>query len=472
VNEHSPFEDAAAVPFRDARRWLGAAGADGLLGELVRLAGDITLLIDQDGTIVDMAGAVRNVRLLEDRIGEPWAESVTVESRPKIEEMLAAPGRSLRPRQVTHLAGDAPFPVSYVLLPLDEGRYVALGRDMRVSAALQQRLIQVQQSLERDYLRLRQAESRYRLLFEATAEPVAIVDAGSRAIREINPAAAELLGLRGGAAAGVALSGEIAEADRETLVAYLGAIAAGASAAPVTVRLRAGGEARVSARLFRQEGSSFFLLRLGAPGTAEPGSPALVDVIERMPDAFVLADRGLEIVAANSAFVELVEAATAEQVRGRPLGDYLGRPGIDLDLILAQLSEHGSARNVATILRAASGAQEEVEVSAVRASQAGADHFGFSLRVVARRLRDLPPADRDLPRSVEQLTELVGRMPLKEIVRESTDLIERLCIEAALAYTSNNRASAAEILGLSRQSLYSKLHRHDLVGGGESGGED
>jgi DNA-binding NtrC family response regulator len=75
-----------------------------------------------------------------------------------------------------------------------------------------------------------------------------------------------------------------------------------------------------------------------------------------------------------------------------------------------------------------------------------------------------------MPRSVEQLTELVGRMSLKDIVRESTDLIERLCIEAALSYTSDNRASAAEILGLSRQSLYSKLHRYglgNLAGDGE-----
>jgi len=65
-----------------------------------------------------------------------------------------------------------------------------------------------------------------------------------------------------------------------------------------------------------------------------------------------------------------------------------------------------------------------------------------------------------MPRSVEQLIELVGRVPLKEIVRESTDLIERLRIEAALACTSDNRASAAEVLGLSRQSLHSKLHRY------------
>ncbi len=60
-------------------------------------------------------------------------------------------------------------------------------------------------------------------------------------------------------------------------------------------------------------------------------------------------------------------------------------------------------------------------------------------------------------------------MSLKEIVRESTDLIERLCIEAALAYTGDNRASAAEVLGLSRQSLYSKLHRHGL---GNLSGDD
>jgi hypothetical protein len=56
----------------------------------------------------------------------------------------------------------------------------------------------------------------------------------------------------------------------------------------------------------------------------------------------------------------------------------------------------------------------------------------------------------------------VGRVPLKEVVRESTDMIERLCIEAALELTGDNRASAAELLGLSRQSLYVKLRRYGL----------
>jgi DNA-binding NtrC family response regulator len=69
-----------------------------------------------------------------------------------------------------------------------------------------------------------------------------------------------------------------------------------------------------------------------------------------------------------------------------------------------------------------------------------------------------------LPQSVQQLAELVGRVPMKSIVRETTDLIETMCIEAALHLTGDNRASAAEILGLSRQSLYVKLHRHGIGG--------
>ena len=77
-----------------------------------------------------------------------------------------------------------------------------------------------------------------------------------------------------------------------------------------------------------------------------------------------------------------------------------------------------------------------------------------------------------MSRSVSELTELVGRVPLKDIVSETTELIEQLCIEAALQMTHGNRASAAQLLGLSRQSLYVKLHRFGLGGGGASDTDD
>jgi DNA-binding NtrC family response regulator len=58
--------------------------------------------------------------------------------------------------------------------------------------------------------------------------------------------------------------------------------------------------------------------------------------------------------------------------------------------------------------------------------------------------------------------DLVGTASLKEIVSETTDVIEKICIQAALEMTNNNRAAAAEMLGLSRQSLYVKLSKFDI----------
>ena len=43
------------------------------------------------------------------------------------------------------------------------------------------------------------------------------------------------------------------------------------------------------------------------------------------------------------------------------------------------------------------------------------------------------------------------------------DVIEKICIETALEMTKNNRAAAAEMLGLSRQSLYVKLRKFGLA---------
>lgn len=433
------------------------------VAHLVEASGDLALLVDKEGVIRDVAATGADRDEAEQWLGKRWSSVVTVESRVKVEEMLSHDlAGAPRWRQVNHSGAASEFPIRFKAVRLGNGTTVAVGRDERATARLQQRLLQVQQSLERDYLRLRQAESRYRLLFEMTTEPMLIVDVATLRIREINPAGIDLLS--GGNLQGQPFVAQAAVADRDQLIAFFGAASTGSVVAPITISLaRTGAEVALSARLFRQGSASFLLIQLGTGDSLRMGNTErlTLDMVRRLPDALVLTDDRMEILDANEAFLEMVQIPALSPLLGRPLGDFLGRPGIDLDLIRAQVADHHVARNVSTILRGEDGGQEEVEVSAVRSGDKDL-HYAFTLRLVARRLRDLPPVTRDLPRSVEQLTELVGRMPLKDIVRESTDLIERLCIEAALNFTSNNRASAAEILGLSRQSLYSKLHRHGL----------
>jgi DNA-binding NtrC family response regulator len=121
-------------------------------------------------------------------------------------------------------------------------------------------------------------------------------------------------------------------------------------------------------------------------------------------------------------------------------------------------------------MRGEFGVVEEVEVAGVSVPGGEKPCLGLTIRTLPRRIAPTASGGRELPRSVEQMTELVGRVSMKTLVRETTDLIERLCIEAALRITQDNRASAAEMLGLSRQGFYAKLRRYGL--GDLDGNED
>ena len=142
---------------------------------------------------------------------------------------------------------------------------------------------------------------------------------------------------------------------------------------------------------------------------------------------------------------------------------------MDLNVLVASLREHGSVQRFMTVVKGEYGSSEDVEVSAVSVVTGDQPCFGFTIRHVGRRSAIDSARSDEVQLSVSQLTELVGRVSLKDLVRETTDVVERLCIEAALELTSDNRASAAEMLGLSRQSLYAKLRRYGL---GDLGPDD
>jgi transcriptional regulator PpsR len=146
------------------------------------------------------------------------------------------------------------------------------------------------------------------------------------------------------------------------------------------------------------------------------------------------------------------------------LDRWLGRSDVDMRVVIANLRQHGSVHLFSTVLRGELGAMIDVEVSAISQLDGDEMSFGFVIRNVGRRLVSTSASDQStLTRSPEQLKDLIGRIPLKDIVRDTTDVIERLSIEAALELTGDNRAAAAEMLGLSRQSLYVKLRRFGLA---------
>lgn len=442
-------------------------------GLAVAAVTDLSLIVDSDGVI---RGATGGGDFAEETIGG-WLgrrliDVVTVESRTKVDELLrdAGPDEITRWRQVNHPSPTGiDLPVRYAALrPEADGPILVLGREMRTVAALQRRLADTQQILERDYDRLRAAETRYRLLFQVCGEAVLVVDSTTRRVIEANPAAARLIGRPVRRLVGLDAVELFDQASLRALEAQHGSLRATGQAADVRAVLPQGrGAVTISASLFRGEGSTSAILRLlpekaesGVARDEPSGAPPTRALIEAMPEGFVVTDSSRRVIWANAAFLELAQLAAEGQARGRPIEDWLGRDETEARTLFATLQDHGSVRRFATVVRGTYGGMEDVEIAAVAAA-GSPSCLGFSIRALPPRSA-LNVGTRAEPRSVEQMAELVGRVSMKTLVRETTDLIEKLCIEAALRITRGNRASAAEMLGLSRQGLYAKMRRYGV----------
>lgn len=462
--------EGRVVPFRSPTRYLAGLDAE-TTGRVIASAADVALVV-RKGVIKDIAlGSDDLSREGYDRTwrDKPWIETVTVESRAKIEDLLRGDATTARWRQVNHpSAGGADVPIQYTAVQAgDGGRVVAIGRDLRSLARLQQRLVEVHQNLERDYARLREAEARYELLFRSVSQAVLVVDPTTLALEEVNPAAARIFGERVDALVGASFDGLFAAKVQTRITRLLVESVTTGAASATRVPLKSGVDCDLAISAFREHDTTRVIIRLTTGDgetheSADGGPGALLSVLEELPDGLIVAGLDLRIVAANRAFFAMTHLTSRGQMVGGRLSDFLGRSPTDLNVLISNLKNHGAVRNFATVPRDRFGNEEDVEVSAVAAPSREAAAFGFSVRSVARRLRTTPRVHEALPSSADQLTGLVGRVPLKEIVRESSDFIEKLCIEAALEITDDNRASAAEMLGLSRQSFYTKLRRFNL----------
>jgi transcriptional regulator PpsR len=157
----------------------------------------------------------------------------------------------------------------------------------------------------------------------------------------------------------------------------------------------------------------------------------------------------------------LLGLTAASQAVGQSLDRWLIRGAVDWGVLNTSLKQQKPVRNFATEVRTLSGMTLPVEISGIYLAKPEPLYVMF-VRDLNRRAQSSALASEPLPNPFADLSQLVGRRPIKDIVGDTVDTIERMCIEAALEMTHNNRASAAEMLGLSRQSLYVKLRRFGI----------
>jgi len=462
--------------FRAPKAVLSGIDAEGAAA-LIATAADMALILDDTGVVRDVSIAAQD--LVDDLAGHAgwsgknWRDIVAPDSRAKVESLLADALSKAEPRwrHLNHRAANGPdVPILYAAIRLDApDRIVVFGRDLRALSSLQRRLVDAQQSMERDYARIRHVETRYRLLFQMATDAVLVVDGATSRVVDRNPVALRLFGPAAEPGKSWPVANAFTPESVRSVEMLLAGVQASGRADDVRARLVEGDrEVVVSASMFREEGGSACLVRVAVPQGDASGTSLtkikgkLLKLMESAPDAFVVTDDDGRVITANAAFVDLAQMPNEEQVQGQSLERWLGRAGVDLGVLIASLRQTGSVRLFMTSMRGELGEAADVEISAVTVMNGGGPCFGFAIRDVGRRLPAESRTEGTLPRALEHMTKLIGRVALKDLVREATDVIERLCIEAALELTGDNRASAAEILGLSRQSLYVKLRRYGL----------
>lgn len=412
---------------------------------------------------------------LGDWVGRAWSDTVVDIGSNKVPRMVSDArqhGVSAF-RQVTQrFPSGLELPIEYTTMRVDgQPGLMAVGKSLQAVSELQTRLIAAQHALEQDYWKLRDVETRYRLLFDASGEAVVLLRTDDCRVIEANPAAIRSLGV----ARGWNFLGEMAAHERDAFQSMLFRARDTGKAPGIVIHLGADREPWiVRATLMNTEAATAYMLQLvsvGArPAAVDRAGPGTVSMLfDRLPDGFVVVDRQGVVRRVNPAFTDLVQAPAGGAVLGENLQKYLSSPGADLSVLMAQVLTHGAVRLFRTVIRGELGTEVDVEISGVGDTPTSPSFIGFAVRDVSRRLT-LPRQDR-LRDALAAPSAHTGAVPLFKIIDEVVGLVEKDYVAAALEQTDGNRAAAAELLGMSRQSLYAKLNRYGLDVGSKKASE-
>jgi transcriptional regulator PpsR len=430
---------------------------------MVSLGGDIALVIDERGVVqrVDQRASTPLAADAHMWVGHPWTETVTSESKGKVQRLMAEASSTCatRKREVNHPSGDgATVPVAYTAMRLGaNGPILAVGRDLGISAALQQKFIGAQKEMERNYAHARQAEARYRLLFQVATDAVIVVDGSTLNIIEANQSASELFDLALGHVVGKnAVFGFERHSRSIVSAALASALASGKSTETRAQLLGRVSSTSVTATPFRVMDSQQLLVRIRT--TEQLGSSAnlgatLARLVDSASDGVAVTDVDGGVLVANPAFLKLVQASTEASVRGRPLSDWLSLPNEPFAETLARVGREGMTGYTPSQVLGQDASVKPVEVAATLLSEIDPPCIGFSIRLSPQPCGDIAVSAEPMQAAVKVLCDQVGSAALPDLMQRASEVLQRNFIRMAMERSGADLNKAANMLGINRQQL-------------------
>ena len=430
---------------------------------MVSLGGDIALVLDEQGIVrrVDQRALTPLATDANSWIGKRWTDTVTLESKPKLERLIAeaTPDRATRKREVNHSSGNGTtVAVAYTAMRLGaEGPILAVGRDLGVNAALQQRFLGAQQEMERNYSRARQSEARYRLLFQVATDAVIVVDGATLCIVESNQSATDLFDLTTSQVVGQSADFAFERDSRHIVNAGLKAALDTGQSTETRGLLR--GKVRsasVTATPFKVLDTFQLLVRIRTTeqlATSSDLGATLARLVDSATEGVAVTDIDGCVLVANPAFLKLVEASTEASVRGRPLSDWISLPDQPFSALLCQVRQDGMTEFAQSQLLLGNALLKPIEVAATLLSEIDPPCIGFSVRPAPASSGSLMATVEPVQAAMKVLCDQVGSQALPELMRRAADMLQRNFIRMAMERAGADLNKAATILGINRQQL-------------------
>ena len=332
-----------------------------LAASLLAHSVDLVLVIDQSGIIEKVIDGSKSVHAkTQSLLGKKWIDTVAIDSQPKVNALLKTTtnGEEQNWRQVNQEMGDSSsIPIQFSTLYFEQqNKLIAIGKDLSSISTLQQKLVQSQQEIEREYASLHAIENRYLQLFNSIDQAYLIIDSMTLKILEVNKSAGFLVGdLK--KIQGKLFTNLFPAKDHIAIQEYLAGSKSGIMQSSIHTSLENLKEdVEISSVLLREGNHNICLVTIKPKtnniqiGSASDQSVLVSQAVEEFQDGFIICSTNGVILTANNAFLSMSQSTQKDNVLGKSFELWLGRTSIDLKIILGTVREHRVIKDYATTI--------------------------------------------------------------------------------------------------------------------------
>lgn len=354
---------------------------------------DLILTLDGDGTIQDVnvtgdlaADEAESTpeHSLNNWIGQPWASTCESASSAKVERMVSGARESgvCGFSQINQKLPNGSL-VLFEFVTVNKSdrlnRMVAIGKNLNTVVSMQRKLISTQQSMESEFWKLRELETRYRTLVSSTADAVIILREPDFQVIDANDQASRLIGLKPGDQ-----TTDLVAPERDKLKLERTLAASKSSGrAPLTILKIGTSQEEWMVRASSYTGNSGIQHMLQFSRHNSRDSRANVssisgisfsDIIANLPDGMVVINQQNVVTHTNTAFARLINCKSTDDVLGKPFDQWLNTSSGSLRELRSQLGANEMVSDFPTLLQTSS-LQTEVNTEADQKVMLSAKHI-------------------------------------------------------------------------------------------------